>query len=211
MRKGRVANEIIRIQHVDGRKPSHLEREYTKTAIEAATRINPELPRYLESITFRKPMTDPASFRTINDDQRFVLRLIAVNAHYTFNYGPITPGRIEIDYTPHVDIFVSVLLHELAHVLDRADDPDRPNVNRDLGRKHMHHRANWSEHACALYMGFGCEKAALFLDGSNYKSTRARHARLIPHEAVWAKRVWTLMDQGLCGDLRAEFTELFIT
>jgi hypothetical protein len=193
-----------------GAAPTPLEREYMNSAVAYVTDIVPDLHRHVGKITVRPERDFPPKARSVmNDDEMFMLRFVNAKAVYLWPYDPIGVGEIFIDRQPYVDFLVGILLHELAHAIDRSRDPERlKRAFESKTRMEKHHRL-WSDIALPLYQVFGCEKAALFNDGMAYRSTRNRHAQMVPTESEWLWKVWTSFDRQEFGELRHEFDELF--
>lgn len=176
------------------------------TTVEHVQRKYPDLHKYLKEIRFVTMKTLPHEDK-LTEDQRFVLQFMKPNAHYSYYEGE--PGWITAEYVPYVDIMVAIVLHELAHVIYRMENPDARFEAKRRRKRFDIHNPRWSQIACELYREFGCEKAGLIGDGMAYKSLRKRHALLLQRDYSWAYRVWHLYDTKQYGQLRSEFTDLF--
>lgn len=187
-----------------------LDIEHIQAAVQLAHQTQPDLARYLDRITLlpTRPLSRSSSLG-MTEDERWMLEFINVSGRYIHHYGPPSPGRIVVQYIPFVDFISGTVLHELAHVIIRARDPDRVNRVRREGKRNDTHSIDWSRVACGLYHTFGCEQAALVTDGMAYKSLRKRHGLLLPEHYHWANKVWGRFDTRTYGSLRQEFTELF--
>lgn len=180
------------------------------SAITMVSEHIPDLAHHVSSITVRPKRPFPEKASSVMDkDELFMLQFINAGGRYMWPFSPEHVGDIEIDYTPYVDFLTALLLHELAHAMQRSKDPEALRRARSTGSRLNKHHQEWSNDAVKLYRIFGCEKAGIFSDGMSYRSTRERHARMVPSERAWLYHAWGHFDSQTFGTLRPEFERLF--
>lgn len=191
-------------------QPSELEQEYLVSAIQTVGEMVPGLANHVRSVKVRPLRPYPArAYKTFDEDELFMLGFVNAGGRYMWPVMDDDYGYIEIDYVPYVDFLTELMLHELAHAMQRAKHPSKLREARQSRTRFDKHHQEWSDDAIMLYQTFGCEKAGLFHDGMGYKSTRKRHSKMLPSESNWLWRVWTAFDEHTFGALRPEFEELF--